>query len=44
MQIIPMLSDFEEEKFRATGKQARKNLVGRLFSKGLIDKVLASLD
>ena len=37
-----MLSDLEEEKFRAIGKQVVKSLVGRLFSKKILDQVLES--
>ena len=33
IQVIPISSDIEEEKFRMAGKQAIKNLVGSLFSK-----------
>ena len=42
IQVIPMSSDLEEEKFRVTGKQVVKNLVGRLFSKKILDQVLES--
>ena len=33
VQVIPMSSDLEEEKFRVTGKQVVKKLAGRLFLK-----------
>ena len=42
IQVIPMSSDLEEEKFRVIGKQAVKNLAGRLFSKKILDRVLES--
>tara|TARA_B100000378_G_C17741627_1_gene306189 strand:- start:121 stop:273 length:153 start_codon:yes stop_codon:yes gene_type:complete len=42
IQVIPMSSDLEGEKFRVAGKQAVKNLAGRLFSKKILDRVLES--
>ena len=42
VQVIPVSSDLEEEKFRAIGKQVAKNLAGRLFSKKILDQVLES--
>ena len=39
-QVIPMSSDLEGEKFRVAGKQAVKNLAGRLFSKKILDRDL----
>ena len=44
VQVIPMLSDLEEEKFCVAGKQAVKNLAGRLFSKKILDRVLESTE
>ena len=42
IQVIPISSDLEEEKFCVAGKQAVKNLAGRLFSKKIPDRVLES--
>ena len=42
IQVIPMSSDLEEEKFSVIEKQAVKNLAGRLFSKKILDGVLES--
>ena len=42
IQVIPISSDLEEEKFRVTGKQVVKKLAGRLFSKKILDRVLES--
>ena len=39
-----MSSDLEGEKFRVAGKQAVKNLAGRLFSKKILDQVLESTE
>ncbi len=44
IQVTPVSSDVEKEKFREAGKNARKNLVGRLFSKKILDQVLTSLE
>jgi len=44
VQVIPMLSDLEEEKFCVTGKQVVKKLAGRLFSKKILDRVLESTE
>ncbi|MBJ79672.1 MAG: TRAP transporter substrate-binding protein DctP [Nitrospinaceae bacterium] len=43
IQIIPVVSDAEKEKFRKAGTLARKNLTGRLFSKEILDQVLSNL-
>ena len=42
VQVIPMLSDLKEEKFRVTGKQVVKKMAGRLFLKKILDRVLES--
>ena len=44
IQVTRVLSDVEKKKFRDAGKNARKNLVGRLFSKKILDRVLSSLE
>ena len=44
VQVIPMSSDLEEEKFRVTGKQVVKKLAGRLFLKKILDRVLESTE
>tara|TARA_B100000809_G_scaffold185471_1_gene183556 strand:+ start:140 stop:328 length:189 start_codon:yes stop_codon:yes gene_type:complete len=42
IQVIPISSDLEEEKFCVAGKQAVKNLADRLFLKKILDRVLES--
>tara|TARA_Y100000031_G_scaffold49855_1_gene57196 strand:+ start:987 stop:1988 length:1002 start_codon:yes stop_codon:yes gene_type:complete len=43
VQVIPVASNAEREKFRKAGTLARKNLTGQLFSKEILQQVLLHL-
>jgi TRAP-type C4-dicarboxylate transport system substrate-binding protein len=43
VQVIPVASNAEWEKFRKAGTRARKNLTGQLFSKEILQQVLSHL-
>ncbi|KMP11667.1 ABC transporter substrate-binding protein [Candidatus Nitromaritima sp. SCGC AAA799-C22] len=44
IQVIPVASDAEKEKFRKAGAESRKNLAGHLFSNKILDRVLSHLE
>ncbi len=43
VQVTPVASNAEKEKFRKAGTLARKNLTGQLFSKEILDRILLHL-